>query len=690
MERLTKFRSTVLLLIVTVILTFYSLRLYSIQVVETEGSKDNVTTYTSMIRVKGTRGDILDGNGNVLVSNRASYDLVFNHYVLQMSDKPNEYLLNLATLCKERGIAYNEHFPVSRERPFTYTLDQLNSAWRDYFQTYMTNRVELDSDITAPLLISSLRRYYDIPATWSDEDARLVIGLRYELSLRAGLTNLPAYVFIEDASDEARLEILELNTPGLNVEASTVREYNTTYAAHILGNMGAMDAEQWAYYEPLGYSMDAVIGQSGLEAAFEEYLHGVDGWRVDETLADGTVISSYYMVEPKAGNNVEVTIDMPLQIVAEESLARQMQYLTDPERNLRDGGQDAEGAAVVVMDVKTGKVLVCASYPTYDLSTFSENYNEILNAKNSPMFNRALMGTYPPGSVYKVSVSIAALEHGIINPGTEVVDKGVFDKYDGFSPACMVYNDTGGTHGAINVKEALMVSCNYFFYTMGDELKLEYLDGTAKAMGLGEATGVEIYEETGHRSNPETKEMLYRGDDAGWYQGDQILTAIGQSENKFTPMQLAVYTTTVANQGVRMKATFLNRVVSADYSSLLVENMPQIVSTLPISDTTYQTILEGMQMVVYEYAGTIGGTPLENYPVRIAAKTGTADHSGSGSANGALICFGPVDDPEIAIALYGEKIAHGPNLAAVAKDILDHYFGLDDAGEVTIYENQVG
>lgn len=691
MERLTKFRSGILVLIVCLVLGFYSVRLYRLQVVETEGDKDNVTTYTSWTRVKAARGDILDRFGNVLVSNRASYDLVFNHIVLQCSDTPNQDLLELAKLCRSLGVKYIEHFPVTMERPFTYTLDSYSSMWREYFQTFLTQRAALDSDVTAPLLISRLRSFYGIPKDWTDEDARLVIGLRYELSLRAELTNLPTYVFLEDAADDVRMQILELNTPGLRVEASTVREYSTVCAAHILGNLGAMTEEQWEYYKELGYSMDAEVGQSGFEAAFEEYLHGTDGWRVDEFLSDGTIVSSTYLTEPKSGNNVEVTIDMGLQMLVEESLAAQMQYLSDPERNLRDGGQDAQGAAAVVMDVKTGQVLACASYPTFDLAHFSEKYQQIIESPNQPLFNRALLGTYPPGSVYKVSVAVAALEAGVINPDTQVKDEGVFTKYNGFSPACMLYNDVGATHGSINVKEALMVSCNYFFYTMGDMLTLEQIDSTAKALGLGEPTGVELYEETGYRSNPETKELLYTGDDSQWYQGDQVLTAIGQSENKFTPMQMCVYTATLANKGTRMRATFLNRVVSADYRSLLVENLPKVEYKLEISDLTYQTYLEGMQMVVYDYSGTLGGTVMEQYnKVRVAAKTGTADHSGAGSANGALICFAPVDDPEIAIALYGERIAHGPNLAPVAKDILDFYFNKEEEGDVPIYENRVG
>ncbi len=689
MDRITKHRGTWLFLIVLLIIGFYSARMYKLQVIETKGVKNSLTTYTTWIRVKAARGDILDRNGNVLVGNRASYDLVFNHFVLQCSDDPNGSIYSLLKLCNEQGIEYTDHFPVTRERPFTYIMDEFSGDWKSYFMAFLYDRGPWDSDISAPLLITTLRNYYGIPAEWTDEEARMVIGLRYELSLRAGITNLPEYVLVSDASESDLSAILELNTPGLNVEASTVREYHTDFAAHILGNVSAMDPDQWEIYKDLGYSMDAEVGQSGFEAAFEAELHGTDGLREDEVLSDGTVVSSHYLTEPKAGNHVVTTIDLGLQEVAEQALADQMHYLTDKERNLHDGGLDAEGAAVVAMDVKTGQVLLSASYPTFSLKTFSEDYEDILKAPYNPLYNRATMASYPPGSVYKVSVAIAGLQYNAISATEKITDEGVFKKYDGFSPACMVWNDMKYTHGDLDVTDGLMVSCNYFFYEVGDRLSIDEIDNTAKALGLGEPTGIELPEEIGHRSNPQVKEDLYSGDASYWYTGDKILTAIGQSENSFTPMQLCSYVATVANKGVRMRATFLNRIVSTDYRTMLKESVPEQIGLCEISDNTYATILEGMTKVVYEPSGTLGDTVLWRYPYPICAKTGTSDHTGAGSANGALIVFAPKDDPQIAIAVYGEHIAHGPNLAPVAKAILDVFLSTDTVGDVGVYENQI-
>ena len=689
MERITRNRTVLIMLVLVLLLAGFCLRLYAMQVVDAEKNETNLTVYKVYTRVRGTRGDILDTNGNVLVTNRASYDLVFNHYVLLNSDTPNQSLLDLAKLCLELGLTYYDHFPITTSTPFTYTLGDYNAAWQGYFQTYLASRGNLDSDISAPLLIQELRKQYQIPAEWSDEDARLVIGLRYELSLRNGITNLANYVLMEDASESARSAILELNTPGLRVETSTVRQYNTTYAAHILGYVGAMSGQQWENYKDLGYAMDALVGQSGFELAFEEYLHGTDGVRVDEVTKDGTVLRSYYVQEPKTGNNVEVTIDLLMQMVAEDALANAVEELRNPETNpsATGVGLDAEGGAVVAIDIKTGEVLVCASYPTYDLSSLFQNYNEILETEYAPLLNRALNAIYPPGSTYKMCMVAAGINNAYIDRNTLINDKGVYTKYEGFAPECLVWTNYGWTHGNMDCTHALQVSCNYYFYELADKMKIDEIDAVAKGLGLGEATGVELNEYIGYRSNPETKGKLFAGtDSAGWYAADQVLTGIGQAYNRFTPMQLAVYVSTLCNQGVRYSATFLDRVLASDYSQQLYEKQAEILSTTYISDAAFQAYTEGMRLVTSSSSGTAYST-FYNYPIAVAAKTGTAE-TDSGSPNGAFVCYAPYDDPQIAVVVYGEKAGGGSRLAPVAKAILDIYFQVD-AGENDSFENQI-
>ncbi len=692
MERMSKVRATFLIVAFAILLGIFVLRLYDLQIIETGGKTDNQATFTTLTRVKAARGDILDRNGNLLVGNRASYDLIVNHYVLLNADGTNQNLLRLVKRCEEAGITYTEHFPISQERPFTYTLDQYNSTWQGYFQEFLNYMGGLDSDITAPLLVDKLRERYRIPTEWTDDEARKVIGLLYEMTLRKCVRALPTYVFMVDASDEDLSAIVELNIPGMKVEASTVREYASPYAAHILGYVGAMNAEQWEYYKNIpGYEMDAEIGQDGLEAAYEEYLHGVDGWRLDTVTVDGTLVSSVYQQEPKAGSNVEVSIDLNLQMAGEDRLAQVIEELRaqEPDKNGKPkDGHDAEGGAFVAMDVKTGQILASGSYPTYDLNTFFEDYDELLKQEYDPLYNRALLATYPPGSTYKMSMVVAAMESKLIDGSTTIRDKGKFEIGD-MTIYCLQYTDYGNTHGTVNAAQALQMSCNYFFYEIGSKISLSAMDSTAKGFGLGEKTGVELPEYIGHRANAETKAELYTGDNSQWYTGDQVLAAIGQSENRFTPLQLCVYTSTLANKGNRYKATFLNRVVASDYRTLLLENKSQLVSHMDISQATYDTYSHGMYLVTSTVAGT-ADTTFMGYPIKVAGKTGTAETGIDGTSdNGAFVCYAPLDDPKIAIAVYVEKAGHGGSVASVARSILDVYFDVGEVGDVNSFENQV-
>lgn len=703
------------------ILLLYSFRLYKLQIIDTKGNTDNTQVYSTITTVRAARGDILDRNGNVLVGNRASYNLVFNHYVTKSNPNCNQALYTLVQKCRELGITYSDHFPVSTSRPFVYTLTDFTTTWQNYFQLFMVDRV-LDSDITAPLLVEKMRERYSIPTSWSDEDARAVIGFRYEFDLR-GITKLPTYTFLEDVTDQQLSAILELNTPGLNVEASTVREYHTKYAAHILGYLGGMNDSQWEEYQDQGYSMDAKVGQTGFELAFEEYLHGIDGTRYDEVNKDGATTKSKYTKEPVAGNSVETTIDIKIQEVAEKALDSVMAKIKDPEQNTSTAGEglDAEGAAVVVMECQTGKILACASYPTFNLATMYEDWADIEADPLKPFFNRAFGAEYPPGSSFKMCTLISAMEHRnkngeFIHPyGTRIEDKGVFTKYEGFAPTCLawtsghfVHTAYDGSPGGIDATDALCYSCNYFFYVLGDLNNEENMSETCKDLGLGVPTGIELVEKTGRLNTSEVKRKVYgSGVNGNFSAGDRVLGAIGQGEYRFTPLQLCVYASTLANKGTRMKATFLSRVVSSDYRTLIKENQPEIANRLEMASTTIESYWTGMRKVITQMGGTATayfGGPKDLYgegdgvwplkdEVLVYAKTGTAQHASLGSDHGAFICFAQKKDaaaPDIAIALYGEKVAHGSWLAPVAEQILLSYYEMDAASEVTAFENQAG
>ncbi len=689
MERITRFRALAMLVAFAIVLGLFGVRMYSVQMLGGGDIVADSQTYTTYYTVKADRGNILDRNGNTMVGDRASYNLVFNNFVLDNAKNRNDHLLRLVKMTQQLGVDYIENFPVTETRPYEYTLAEQNAAWQGYFQDYLW-ALGIDSDISASRLMEALRSRYEIPKEWTDEEARAVIGLRYELKLRTDITNLSSYVFMEDVPEDVLNAILELNIPGLDAQATTKREYYTSYAAHILGTLGAIDPDEWPTYKELGYKMDDKVGKGGLEKAFEEYLHGTDGRLAKVVDKNGNIVSQYYTREPVAGHNVETSIDLNLQMIAEEKMKEIHEALV--ASNGTDGkgnGADIQGMAVVAMDTRTGEVLVCASYPSYDPATFNKLYNELSTDPLQPTLNRALQTIYPPGSTYKIAMSIAGLETGAIQRYTKIRDDGVFTKYGKPSPKCLVYTRTGGTHGYLDVAGALRVSCNYFYYEMGDKIDWDQVDAITKSLGLGEHTGVELSEKIGQRANPETKKKLYSGSEGNWYAMDQVLASIGQSDHKYTPMQLCSYVAAVANKGTRYAATFMKRVVSSDYSTLVEENTREVLSVTKMSEETVAAVFDGMHQVTSAPGGS-GITAFRNFDVEVCGKTGTAEHESGGSSNGAFVCFAPMKNPEIAIAVYGEKAGSGAYMARVARAILDYYFEGDTVSDTVTYENQVG
>lgn len=674
------FRVGVLILLIAVMSGIFGVRLYDVQV--TQASQVDHTpsgSHTYRTRVTAARGEILDRNGKVLIGNRASYNLTLIYAIVFSAENPNENLRKLTNLCNELGLEMTDHFPVTMEKPYTYTTNEYSSTWNSYFKTFLDER-GWDSDISAPQLIRRLKDTYHLPADWTEEETRRVISIRYELDLRRW-TSLPTYVLLNDVDSVSLAAITELNIPGVNVETSTVRQYNTTYAAHILGRIGLMNAEEYEIYKEKDYAMDAYVGKEGLEKAFEDDLHGTDGLRVTTISADGTVLEEYYKTMPQAGKNIELTIDIDLQKVSEDALKAHI-------LSLREDDGDAEGGAVVVQQVKTGQILACASYPTFDPATYSQKYNELLETDFAPLYNRALQAAYPPGSTYKMVTTIASIDSGTIGRWVEIEDKGIYRRFEdvGYTPRCMLYTTAGATHGYVNAMEALAVSCNYYFYEVGYQTGITKIDEVAKVLGLGEATGVELDESVGRRANAETKKLLYSKGYDGWYDADTVAAAIGQSENRFTPMQLACYTSALANHGTRYKATFLQRVLSSDYSELLYESTPVVASQLNISDEAYAAYTEGMRLSVTWANGT-SHYYLGDYDVAVCAKTGTAEHGGNGSDNAAYVLYAPADDPQIAIAVYVEKGTPGSRLAKVARAILDAYFSTSSNVDTVPAEN---
>ena len=689
----------VLIGVIVAIMCVFLLRMYTLAAVSPdERAVADADSMTYQTTVEGARGCILDRNGNVLVSNRATYNIVIINYVLANTGAANENILKLLQMCEQLGIECQSHFPVTNTRPYEYDMQSLSTTWQTYFRQFLNNR-DYDLDISASTLMRNLREAYKIPNDWSQEDVYKVISVRYELELRSVATNLENYMLAEDVDAESLAAVAELGIPGVIVQSGTVREYNTKYAAHILGYIGPIWSAEADEYREKGYSMNALVGKSGVEQAFEQYLHGSSGLKKTTVSSTGEILNRYYVTEPVPGNNVELSIDISLQAVAEQSLEKVILDLRENGVGRNKEGKDARGGAVVVQLCKTGEILAMASYPTYDISTFNQDYETLSEDEMNPLFNRALTA-YPPGSVYKMVTSIAAVDLGGFDPGYIIEDKGLYTYYDSFQPKCHIWSLANPrTHGKINLMQAIAYSCNYYFYEVGRLTYNSYMEKTgenpfdivAKALGLGEATGIELPEAVGARANAEEKNKQYAGEDAGWFGADVLQAVIGQSLNKFTPLQLACYTSALANKGTRYEATLLSRVVSWDYQDLIEEHTPTVASTLEISEKALAALDQGMRMT-----GSIGTAEqyLKDYPIAIACKTGTAQWQGttstgsfSGSDHASFVLYAPADDPEIAIAVYIERGSQGGNLANVCIPILDAYFSSSTKYETIATEN---
>lgn len=663
-----KFRPGRLAVVVAVfiaLLSAYSAVLYKMQIYDPQrasaetGQMPLVTTkYTEVINAG--RGEILDRNGERLVSSRASYNVSMSREALNASGRSNDIITQMLALAAKNSVRHNDTFPVTEGAPYEFVYDmstQQRSTLDKYFAYF-----GLDTEITASDLIVWLKKHYEIPYTVGVSEARLIIGVRYELETRAIVTNLSPYVFAEDVPLDFVSTVSELSLPGVSVTTGSVRTYHTPYAAHLLGHIGKMNDEEMAYYTELGYPMDALVGREGVESAFEEYLHGADGKRVYYTTADGAVVSEE-ITEPVPGQNTYLTIELGVQEAAERALADVIANIN----LLREEGDKSTGGAVVALEVKTGQTLALASYPTFDPATKMENYTALANDANEPLYNRATLGTYNPGSTFKPVTALAGMRAGVISRYTLIEDQGIFTKYDDYRPRCWLYTSGfGASHGKLDVVGAIAHSCNYFFYTVGDGMGPSRIAQAAYDFGFGEKTGLEISESTGVVASEESRWEILKD---VWHPADTLITAIGQGLNEFTPVQIANYAATIASGGTLRNLTLLRSVKTSDYTGTVYESVPETRSE--IEETDLVAILrEGMRSVVtYGTASDMFG----NYPVAVAAKTGTVQ-TGADFNNGVFICYAPADDPEIAVAVVVQKGGSGAAIMEVAKAVLDEYF----------------
>lgn len=679
-KRSFKMRTTAGFLAVVFFFALFFAELFRIQVVHAEAySTQKVALRASETTVPAARGEILDCNGVPLVTNEQVNAVVLDASYFPSTkeqEKRNEILHALILLTEQAGVAWNDNLPLVFDQ--NGNIQYKENADSDIVFLKSREVLHLNSYATAQNCFDSLVEKFSLQS-YGKEDARKIASVCYALK-KISFSAANPFTFADEVPNDLAAKIKENSAffAGVDIHVTTRRSYTDgTVAPHILGVVGKLNAEEYtakktAYEEATAdetlsvgdrqtlslraYSMDDTIGKFGIESAMEDYLRGTNGILTTTTDAAGNK-SSEITTAPIDGDAVVLTIDARFQKQVQAALASFIQQYRDK------ASIPAVGSAVV-MDVKSGAVLACATYPSYDLSTYYADYSTLAADKSSPLWNRALLSTYEPGSTMKPAIALAGLEEGIITESTKFRCTHIYTQFPDTPFKCLGY------HGSIDVQEALNQSCNIYFYETGRLLGINKMNEYCTRFGLGQKTGVEIPESTGVLAS-----IAYREAHGGiWYPGDTVQAAIGQSDNLFTPIQLANYAATIANGGTHYQAHFVKSVKTADYRETVLENTGTVLNETGISEKNIRIVKEGMLRLGSRLSA------FKDLPVTVAAKTGTAESKAkvNGSIveglNGFMISFAPYEDPEIAVAVAIENLNSGSATAVLVSDIYKAYF----------------
>ncbi|MEE1319812.1 MAG: penicillin-binding transpeptidase domain-containing protein [Ruminococcus sp.] len=659
---------TVCIIITLVFFAMFTFRLVDWQLINGEKYKELSTRSTSYtVKTDATRGEILDKDGNGLVVNTTHYKIVIDKLYADENTLDNT-ILSLINLMDATGEEWEDTLPIeisqngacSYKKGFDKEIEYLLSE----------EFLGIDKNTSAQDCYNKLVERYEIRGDYTSAQQRNIVSVRYNMEL-TGYSSSNPYIFAKDI-DRDTVSAVSENTQGVSgvdVQTYLIRgAQDADIAPHILGALGSITEDEYKELSESDkeYSLTDETGKFGIELAFEEQLKGEGGTKIIKRNSDGTIVDTVETIDAQPGNTVYLTLDNELQKTAVKSLAENVKSAkaAGEEESQRTGeklvGEDCESGAVVMLSVKDFSVLAAASYPTYDLNKYSEYgsyYVKLAEDENSPMYNRAFVGSFACGSVYKPCVAGAALEEKVIDTETEIYCKQKYDYYPTNVVNCMHY------HGDENVIGAITQSCNYFFAETGRQLGIETMYLYSEKFGLGEYTGVEI---------EESKGTLAGRDSTSWMPGNTVQAAIGQSDNAFTPLQLATYTATIANDGTRLKTHLVSKITNYERTETIEDyNTQTIVDTCGISQENLEIVQKAMLEVTQNEDGT-AYSMFGNYKVKVAAKTGTAENSGSDHST--FICYAPYDNPEVAIAVVLEHGAKGRYSMQIAKDLLDTYF----------------
>ena len=657
-------------LIFCLICVIYLGRLFYIQISGRDNDRQGGTV-TRTVTVQAVRGEIYDRNGTPLVVNRYTYDLTlpYDHFSSLAVHAANESCLQVFTALKQTGEAdkhVERFFPFEGAYPYySFTAEATDGESIPFYRLQrVLGDIGLEIDATAEEIVDHYTKTYALLAVdangkriYNDDQVDRLIRFRYDMDA-VRFASAGEYTVAEDVGLGLMTYVKELSPDAVTFQVNAVREYcYPGYASHILGTVGPIYSEEWEYYSEQGYQMNAAVGKSGCELAFESYLRGVDGKMEIEFDAMGNVLSTTVLSEPIAGNDVYLTIDINLQKAAEDGLAENVAHV----------GGDCNAGAAVVMDPNTFSVLAIASYPTYDLSTYQLVYSDLAADPAKPLLNRALNGAYAPGSTYKPGVAAAAMTTLGINSSFSVSCNGTYPYYH--KPGCSTVDQHG--IGDVDVIEAIAYSCNCVFYELGRQLGINDMNAYMKALGFGQSTGLELGGAVGAVAGPDYRLEVHHP--YPWQEGDVLSAAIGQSDNTATPIQLTAYLSTLVGNGTRYAAHLLDRVYAFGSDEPIYVHTPTVLSSITLAEGDRADILKGMEQAV-KGNGTVWRN-MRDLPVSVAGKTGTAQ-VGNDVYNALFVCAAPSESPDVVISVVLEQGQSGGNASLTAARILEAYYGV--------------
>lgn len=465
------------------------------------------------------------------------------------------------------------------------------------------------------------------------------------------------------------IEEHRLDLPGVMIEEIPVRNYiNGEFAAHLFGYIGEIDLDELKRRQDRGYRPGDIVGKTGLEKMYEEFLHGEDGGEQVEVNSLGRPIRVLGSKDPVPGDDIVLTIDGTVQAAAERALSEELELLSKSQKT-----KNARAGAVIAIDPRNGEILAMVSKPGYDPNYFvggitPERWKELNNPLN-PLTNRVISATYPPGSTFKVITAIAALEDKKVTPDDEFLCTG----RDPISKkACWIWSSRHRGHGRLNLVGGIQNSCNIVFYELGRRVGIDSLSTWARRFGLGAPTGIQLPpgERVGLVPDREWKRRNFKGSNRKWYPIETLDVAIGQGALSVTPLQLGEVYVAIANGGTFYKPFVVREILSPE-GRVLKSFGPEVTGHVNISDSTLAVMKEGLTAVVEK--GTAAGS-FRGFPIPVAGKTGTAENPPHDS-HGWFAAFAPVDKPEIVVLVFVEHGTSGSLAAApVARKVLDAYF----------------